>query len=212
MSIDLDMYHKWRAKEREREEREKAARVAEINRSLEMAMPGVERGSITAMQQVADLLCEKHGIKVDERTSMPSGAAAYACWSTRTITVPPITDEESFAVRLHEIGHVLSGACPGREPHRPDPNETRWHHCAACETSAWKESLKLASFSKRMFARLRRSLSVTRDVMPASSQAIQELDRTKGTVGWATEVTKRKKWQAMLDRQAAAMASLRGRR
>ena len=196
--IDLAQHARWMRQQQEAREREKAARASEIGRLVYAAIPEIQRGSVAAMKQVAALLCERHNVKVDERTTMPSGASAYAIWGSRTIVVPPIVDEKTFAVRLHELGHVLQGECPGREPHRPDPNERRWHHCIACESDAWRCATALVPFSREMHETLRNSLQTYRRMTPASASALQTLDQIAGTVAYMEE---RLKWIKMRERE-----------
>ena len=116
-------------------------------------MPDVERGDIDAMRKVATIVQAKYGFHVVERTVMPAGAAAFFNWDTRTATVPPITDAESFAVRLHEFGHGIAGKCPQREPHRRDLRVTAWWNCVPCENAGWFCAGNEVPFTLPMFRR-----------------------------------------------------------
>jgi hypothetical protein len=190
------------------QERQKAERRAAIDTQLGPAVREAEAGVPGALVRVCELIEAKHGIRVECRTDIPGDAYAYADWSRRTIVLPPGDDDENCAVRLHEDGHIIAGQCTGREPHRPDPSVTRWHHCIACETEAWRIAMTLVPFSREMHARLRRSLQSYRRKTPASPEALKQLDQVAGTVAWATERHKRKRWQMLTERQAAAQASL----
>lgn len=139
-------------------------------------MPAVEQGDVAAMQRVAAIVQATYGLYVEERTNMPSDVSAFFTWRTKTATVPPIIDAETFAVRLHEFGHGIAGECPRLEPHRPDPTVRQWHHCIACETAAWRAALDAVPFSLGMFRRLQSALRTYRGMTPASSAALSELD------------------------------------
>ena len=204
-----EMGPSWEQRERERkrqarEAEEKAAaeagRLRAVDLRLETVTRAVETGSIVAMRKMIEFLAEKYRFTVETRTRMPAGAAAYANWRTRKIVVPPITDEETFAVNLHEIGHILQGQCPNREPHRVDPSVREWWHCLECESDAWRRALRLAPFSKEMFARLQSSLRHYRRTTPGSAEAKQRLDQVAGTVMWATEKQRWDRWKWMTQR------------
>jgi len=161
---------------------------------------------VAAMNTAVALLAERHQLKVDVRAVMPEGAVAFAHWQTRTIVIPPIVDSVSFATALHEIGHVLQGACPDREPHRRDRSDHAWWCCVACEADAWRRALTLAPFSRRMFSDLQQSLRIYRRKTPASAEALHELDRIAGSRLWAEEYTKWRKWKDMIAKTERAMA------
>ena len=192
-----------RRRKQAEEERRRAERRAAAMAQLEPLVGPAESGSVEAMREVVRLLTEGHGIAVEIREHMPSGVSAYANWGTRTITIPPIVDAGTFAVALHECGHVLASQCPGREPHRPDPSVRRWHHCIRCEVDAWLQAMRLVPFSRAMFDRLRSSLGSYRRSTPAAQAEIERLDRVSGTVTWAMERQKRRRFaemKAQLDR------------
>jgi hypothetical protein len=196
------------ARRKAERERQQAARRTAIRPRLEAALRAAEAGSVDGMRQVIALIGEPDRITVDVRQQMPEGASAFAIWQTRTIVIPPIVDGETFAVALHEAGHVLAGDCTGREPHRPDRSVTRWHHCIACEVNAWAEALKLAPFSRAMFERLQQSLRTYRRTTPAAAAEIARLDRVAGTVNWALEREKRRRFAEMEARLARARRGL----
>jgi hypothetical protein len=197
---DFDFYAGTARLQRQREEeaRQKAARErreaerrAGIDAQLGPALRSAERGRVDAMREAIRLLAERDGITVEVRTEMPSGAAAYASWRGRSITIPPIENATTFAIALHELGHLRAGECTGREPHRPDPSVTRWHHCIKCELDAWAEALKLVQFSREMFTELQRGLRSYRRMTPAAHAEVDKLDRMTGTVTYAEARQKR---------------------
>lgn len=182
----------------ERKAREAEAARLEMQREMGPAIRRAEAGDVAAMGRVIELLAKAHRFTIDTRTEMPKGAAAFANWSTRTVTIPPVTDEQTFATALHEVGHILAGECPRSEPHRPDPKVTRWHHCIACEREAWRVAMTLVPFSRAMHARLQQSLRTYRRTTPASAAEIARLDQLAGTVTWAMAYSKRRRWQDRL--------------
>jgi hypothetical protein len=190
-------------RELERRKQAEAARRAESEAGLALAIPHAERGSVAAMRKVMEPLAVRHGFTIETRTTMPAGAAAFAQCDRRNIVIPPIVDAETFAIALHEAGHVLAERCTRRAPHQPDPTVTRWHHCLACETNAWTVAMRLVPFTKEMHDRLRSALKTYRRSTPGPASEKQRLDRIAGTVFYAEEKQKRLKWQMLLDRQAA---------
>jgi hypothetical protein len=138
--------------------RDAAAKGALAELKLQTALPHAEQGNVLAMRLVVKLLAEKYGKRIEVRAVMPKGAAAYANWATGTAVIPPIVDAATFAQAIHEIAHLIAGPCSRREPHRPDPSVTRWHHCVACERRAWEIGLSLVEFSRGMFKELQRGL------------------------------------------------------
>jgi hypothetical protein len=186
----------WLAKkqaQKHADEQQRQEAAVRIDYQLETLLPHVEAVNIAAMRKTVGLLAKKHRFTVEVRTTMPSGASAYADSRRRNIVVPPITDEDTFAVCLHEAGHILAGECPRREPHRPDPTVTRWHHCLECEVSAWQHAMQLIPFSRAMHERLAESLQSYRRSTPGSAAAVERLDRLAGSVSWAEDVSRRRR-------------------
>jgi hypothetical protein len=123
---------------------------------------------VPGYQKLVAVLCRRHHITIETRDTMPPGVAAFSVWRSRTIVIPPISTASAFAVALHEIAHVLAGACPLTEPHRRNPAVTNWHHCLECERQAWEGARRLVWFLPVMFKRLQQSLNVYRRTTPAS--------------------------------------------
>ena len=126
---------------------------------------------------------------------MPSGAAAYARWSTRTVVVPIIsgTREEigqGAAVLFHECGHILAGDCRGGD-HQRDPNVKWWHHCLKCEQLAWEKAMQLWPFNRTMFDRLRTVLESYRRGTDGPATAKAAVDRQRSTLTWAEDRQRR---------------------
>ena len=184
------------ARERQARERERAARV---RNNLATLMPLINGGSVDAMRRYCELLEAEHGITAEFCMEFPAGASAYAVWNKRHIVVPHTVDAITFAIRLHEDGHILAGPCPQREPHRPDPKERRWHHCIACEVDAWEKAMSIAPFSREMHTKLRRSLETYRRTTPAATSQVGRLDRLVSDGAYADS---RLKWLARRDREA----------
>ena len=84
-------------------------------------------------------LAIQHGVNVVAR-QVGGGGCAHA--ATRTIEIPPVTDETSYAVALHEFGHLLS----------PDGDSRQYRHVISGnsliaiggEIGAWRWALKHA--------------------------------------------------------------------
>ena len=159
---------------------------------LDRLMLAVERDDVEAMRLVAEIVRAKYGFRVEERTVMPFGVAAFFDSRTRTAVVRPITNEETFASRLHEFGHGIVGPCPQREPHRIDPTVRDWWNCIACETAAWRAALDLVPFTLPMFQRLQASLGTYRRTTPAGPAALRELDTLVSFRQTYAEPTQRK--------------------
>lgn len=56
-------------------------------------------------------LCEAHDVAVE--LQYDGGGAAH--YGTRSVSVPPVTNEDSYAVVLHELGHLLSIEADSRQ-------------------------------------------------------------------------------------------------
>ena len=155
------------------------------------------------------LLAEKHAIKVDWCSTLPSAEAYAFATGTRKITVPPLKSEIEFAVCLHEIGHCLSERCSGGD-HQRDPNVARWHHCIQCEVLAWQAAMRLLpfSFSERMHGELRRGLLTYRRGTPAPATATKALDWLASPLGLLEDIHKRRKFAWYEEQQRRARESL----
>src|SRR5262245_33212808 len=204
-----------KAREKERQERlrqqQERERRAAMEARLVPLLAATERGSVQARREAAAIICERERVEVVERSVSELsalGVGAYAmCGSRRAIVVPPIVDAETFATRLHEVGHLLAGRCGGGD-HQPDQKVTHWHHCLRCEVDAWQHAMWLAPFTRHMFQRLRRALKSYRAGTPGPVSARNAVDRLRGTVTFASEKIRRLKWDARIQRQARAMAEI----
>jgi hypothetical protein len=75
---------------------------------------------LAAQRGLCQAIARRYGFTIAETTARPASFSSR----TKTATVPPIRDDVSFAVALHELGHGLAGACPNRAPHHRDPRVT----------------------------------------------------------------------------------------
>jgi hypothetical protein len=170
-----------------------------------------------------DRVLERHKIRAvwKRLEDMPPGASAYADWRTRTITCPPVCDAESFAVALHECGHLIAGVCRG-EGHYRDPAVRAWHHCLACERLAWSHAIRLSRpipWSRVMQARLRRSLEIYRRQTPAWPRVKAEaarltlersrLEEMQARLTRLTTMAERQQWLALVKKDIAGFTSHR---
>jgi hypothetical protein len=131
-----------------------------------------EHGDVQAMRDLCDSLARHHGIRIID----DPGYDSTACFrhESRTAFVPPIDDLESFAVCLHELGHGLAGPCPMTGDHFTTivggtivggVHVGGSAACQRCEVDAWTEAMRLVSFTREMFDRVRRSLSSYRSAL-----------------------------------------------
>ena len=187
------------AREREQKRLAEVARREVIDGALNRELVDVERGQVPAMRRVISLLAERHNFTIEVREAMPDGAVAFAQCGRRNIVIPPIVDAETFAVALHEAGHILAERCTRRAPHQPDPTVTRWSHCLKCETDAWEQAMRLVPFSKEMHDRLRSALKTYRRSTPGPASEVQRLDELSGTIAWRLDQQRRRKWQMRCD-------------
>lgn len=130
-------------------------------------------------RHVLDVMAE-HQITADWREPhlMPRGAAAFARIRERQIVGPWPVDEETIAVALHEIGHILAEGCQGGDHYR-DPAVRDWWHCLRCESLAWANAIALLRplpWTRSMHERLMRSLKSYRRRTPGTPGAKAELD------------------------------------
>lgn len=158
------------AREREHTNARKAATtraaVLRYQREREPLMKLIRNNDVSAMEALCRSIAEERGIAIEVRDVMPAAAhggrvSAFASGKAGErgcrIVVMPMRSMVDGAVWAHEIGHTLAEPCRGPQ-HQPDRSEKVWHHCLRCETAAWERALKLAPFSRPMFARMRQSL------------------------------------------------------
>ncbi len=190
-----------RARLRARAEREVTATIeADLDRVFRAAvapiMPAVDRHDSAALTEYLECLAHRWDTTIIwQRPSVfPAGAAAFAEWQHRRITLPIIESghEDRFAVGLHEQGHINMGPCNGPD-HFVDPGTKKFHRCLACETSAWRVALRLAPASclDLVHARLREGLEIYRESTPGPRDAFRALEDLRDGSALAAERQKR---------------------
>ena len=190
------------AREAEAEKRFQTERAA--------ALTHMRSDLVAGLRELVEALCRRHQIKIEYRTSMPDDVSAYANWNTRTITIPPIVDEQTAAT-LEEIGHQLEGPCPQTPPHYRDPLVTARWHCLQCELSAQRRALTLCDFTRPMFKSLQLSLGTYRRNTPAHPSARAESDVVLAPLAWhKNQITRwrRELFEERERRQQRVMATL----
>lgn len=163
---------------------------------------------VDGYRKLVAVLAQRHRITV---VVTPAGRNGSALASSRTIMIPPIVDAGTFAVALHEIGHVINGTCPQRDPHRPLLVSGSLA-CVACEVAATRTAMQLAPFTPEMHAHLRYALKTYRWSTPAPAQALRALDRLASFTGYALARTAFVKRDVALERQRLAEISLAAQR
>jgi hypothetical protein len=192
-------------------ERAAAARQLRDEEAAALRLIHSSSTRVEGYRRYFDVLVRRHNIKVEWRTAMPDGVAAYAISRRRTIVVPPIVSDQDFAVCLHEAGHCIAGKCSNKEPHRRNPAVTDWWHCVACETEAWEIAMRIAPFTEAMHEHLRRCLATYRRITPASAAAVTTLDHVASFTGYAKAKQARLRREMMEQRQRLVWASLAAR-
>jgi hypothetical protein len=164
-------------------ERERAAQAERAVRAEEAAALSLMHtdGAAEGYRRFVTAVCERLKIRAD--IVVTDNCASLAWWPARRIHIRPIVDDGTFAVALHEIGHILAGKCSRREPHRPTI-EDGFHLCLACETDAWERAMQLAPFSRAMHDRLKASLMSYKRRITANPSAIAVLDAISNRVGF----------------------------
>jgi hypothetical protein len=185
--IDLQARAKWLAKQAAEQElaRERAHQAAlrDAKAAIAKLTRAIDRGDVAAMRETAGIVQHLYGFRVEESSQISAAVTAYFNWGNKTATVPPITDAESFAVRLHEFGHGIAGDCTNREPHRRDPTVRDWWMCLACENAAWAAAAALVPFGRPMWARLHSSLGWYRQRTPADAAIRRSVDTLRDRAG-----------------------------
>jgi hypothetical protein len=96
------------------------------------------------------------------------------------VWVPPPHDDESFAIALHEAGHVVVGPCTGGPLHFNRRRATS--ACLECERLATEQAKRWVPFTPRMTECLRSALKTYRRSVPAPAAALQRADEALGRV------------------------------
>jgi len=200
--FDIEHYARLAQERREREQKERTARQLHSDDARAKTLMRSSRSDerLRGYRFLADVLARRHGIAVEWRAprEMPVGAAAFASVRRRRIVVPPIVDDETLAIFLHEAGHVLCERCGGGL-HAPDPRVRDWLCCLQCETLAWARALTLAPFSLEMFRRLQQSLATYRRSTAGPREAVAALDRTRSNTTFAEDRQRRVKFRIAED-------------
>ena len=136
------------------------------------------------MRETIARLCEQYHLTHAVVATMPPGASAYACWATSTFYTLPIENEKQCARAVHEIAHLIAGACSGREPHRPVRIGDAIR-CVACENDAADIALQIVPLTRTMFAEIQRGLWHYRQTTPAAAAELARLDRLASLETWA---------------------------
>ena len=114
------------------QEQERAEQTFRAEKAAALSLMDTAR-AVEGYQRFVAAVCDRFKIRMEIGVNPNYLGAAWS--RARKIHVRPIVDAETFAVALHEIGHILAGECSRREPHRP-VIEDGCYLCIACETSA----------------------------------------------------------------------------
>lgn len=192
-----------RAREaRETAERQRTeARQIEADEAEAMRLMQSPATEAEGWRQFGGVLARRHRLMVVESARLVRlGVGGLAHQGLRRITVPPHWWETPIgrATFVHEAGHIVSGACPEREPHRPNPTVREWHACLECERSAWEAALRLAPFTRAMFDDLKAALGSYRRNTPAAPTVLEASRRLASDQVWAQRVQERAKREQQL--------------
>jgi hypothetical protein len=109
--------------------------------------------SVARYRADANKWARLHKTEVIE-TATP-GTNAYAFAKINRIEVAPIVNAATYAVRMHEQGHVVHPCAPGHKRTKTDSGEV----CVTCELVAWQWAMDHAiEWTHEMHRRLDRSL------------------------------------------------------
>lgn len=124
-----------------------------VTRSLRPAGIQFRNDLLPRLNQHAIDLAVRHGLTVQRSTN----SGGWAVQETRTISVPPVVSEETYAVALHEIGHVVSPDADSRQYRNFVEGDAL--HSLDGELGAWRWAYKHAMvWTLEMQERLYRSL------------------------------------------------------
>jgi predicted secreted Zn-dependent protease len=182
------------------EDRELFAATAQ---AIEDAIALMAREPIRGLRDLVAALCRRHRITMQwtEGSAVPGVARAHANWRTRRIVAPHIRTVQDAATALHEIGHVLQGACPNVGLHRRDSCETAWWHCLECERDASERALRLgAPFTKDMHQWLADALRSYLRNTPAPPDVKRRAERFTNGVSWRETIHAQTAHQLRLER------------
>jgi hypothetical protein len=179
---------------RARQARQRAEQAAAAE-ELRAAVALFDRDPVATLRRVVAIVSVTERIHVEWTTAVAPRSSSH--W--RTIWVPPITTVEAGAVSLHEMGHVLSGPCPGTPPHFRDPALRRTVNCLQCEADAWNAARRLVPFDRRMFRLLQQCLATYQRVTPGPAKAQAALRHVASDSTYAAQVRARAAREARLD-------------
>jgi hypothetical protein len=198
------------AQEAARVQREIAQREAGLRASL---LPKVAQHDVEGMRRFVDSLARQFHISFEFRTDLNRlGVSGFADRRRRCAVIRPIVDGETFAVALHEAGHLVSPDCtPGTDGHQPNPQVTNWLHCVRCEEAAWRRALTFAPFTRSMFAELRGGLSAYRRSTPAPRDVEAKADVLMKKLTYAEHRQRHLKMMMRQEQQARVMREVQRR-
>jgi len=190
----------WVKAEAQKQAALKSKQKAALSPAIEVARKSAEAGNLGGMRRLVELLAERFDVHIQWREP---DAHSFGYASGRAmVVIPPITSAQRFAVGLHELGHTQAETCHGAD-HQPQ-FDGGWRKCLRCETVAWELAMQWCLFDREMFSELQRGLSIYRGSTPGPANAVQALDRTKGTLRYFEEVQKRHRWNEMVEKTERA--------
>ncbi|PYQ85898.1 MAG: hypothetical protein DMG02_26845 [Acidobacteria bacterium] len=165
---------------------------------------------VDGYKQFIDVLSRRHRFTVS--WIQQPAARASANWRTRTIRIAPIVDHITFAIALHETGHLLAGECPEVEPHRRDLGVPNFWNCMACEVAAWRKAWQVSPVLTRDMHRILSAALRTYRSTPASAVTVRALDRLASPTGYVETCAERWKQEVFWQKQQLIEATLREER
>jgi len=161
-------------------------------------------------RQFVDVLAQRHRFTV--HVTRQHGDRASANCRRREIHIGPLIGLLDFITALHEVGHVIEGVCPEREPHRHESVDG-FSNCQECERLAWERGLALCPvpFTRDMHARMAYCLRTYRST-PAPAMVVRANDRLASSTGYVETCTNRWRQETFRQKQQLVDASLRQQR
>jgi hypothetical protein len=148
------------------------------------------RPDVEVWRAVTDLIARTFGITFvfkSVEALQAEGAGGYAQIALRRAHVPYITDARSFAIVLHEAGHILSEPCDPKAGHDAR-SDGRWWLCLRCERLAWDAARwqLFPSISRDMWDELRHGLTTYRRRLSSvtSPAEVARVDALTDRLAW----------------------------
>jgi hypothetical protein len=128
----------------------------------------------------------------------------------RRVWLPTIVDGGTYAICLHEIGHVQAGRCPGTDPHFRETRMAHSYGCQACEVEATSYAMQHArpALTRAMHDMLALGLRSYRSATRGWPDAKRRLDRLASNIGRCGEQQRRLNSQVDVARARLAWAML----